>query len=399
MPADDDFYNDLYFPELQKAYETERKDVISTIQKEFTDKRDYLKKSKMAAIQEDNRHREIMNSCVSPFTGNGSLESTGYKFVHASPLVELNGHNVDFLLYKRGKSASFAIFGEAKGSIADAASAVTDFRIKIKEIKNQEVYIKTEYLKTSKTEKVFFEYVLAVPDGSAVSIVNKVVETGGGIIIWHAPITGLAQITMAPPPKRIQKTEIMVHHDTELNKAMTGPVRSNRRAFCVFPQIHIVAMLRSLVRYASPGNYGLTVNASVLKESLSKELFYMLDRYITTEVDKIIKKGLEIRFLETTNETDCYKIVGRGNSSRRDVLESVLEEKWLEYQINADLERKEEDAMTILREKYRKRRENEYKTLSSFSQTEQNKQKTTKSNFGLYFHGRMKDIHFTYSGW
>jgi len=196
---DEDFIEFLYSPSLKDAYKEDIKQRFQQIDQEFSSRKDFWETAKKNAIEDDRRHRGMINVCVAPFTGKGSLKNLGYQFIRASPLSELRIPNVDFLLYK--PTQKIAIFGEAKGSIRNQDDVINQFKARISIILQYTDYIKTNYLKLQTDEKVYFDFVLAVPSMEAPSILKKTIEKKGGIIVWHAPITGLENISSLPTKK------------------------------------------------------------------------------------------------------------------------------------------------------------------------------------------------------
>ncbi len=204
---DEEFLKFLNFKELKEAYIEEKKQRLYTIEQEFESQKNFLEASKRNSIETDRRHRGMVNVCVAPFTEKGSLINAGYQFIRASPLAEFHIPNVDFLLFKQTQRAKIAILGEAKGSISNPDKIINEFQSRIEIINQKQDYIKANYLKVSVSENVFFEYVLAVPSRDAPDILNRVIEKGSGIVVWHAPITGPEYISVAFPPKMTPNRE------------------------------------------------------------------------------------------------------------------------------------------------------------------------------------------------
>ncbi len=350
---DEEFFKFLYSPSLIDAYKEEKRQQFHQLEQEFNSKKDFLEKAKKNAIEIDRKHRGVINVCVTPFTEKGSLRNLGYQFIRASPLSELRIPNVDFLLYKQTHRTKIAIFGEAKGSISTSNpdKIINEFKTRISKIEQNTDYIKTNYLKIPINETVYFEYVIAVPSGDVPSILKKAIEKGGGIIIWHTPITGLDNISVAFPPKIIPPTieSSMMHRDHELNKAMNHAL-SNRKMFNFFPQSHPVSKLQSIFFAARIGETSLIVSEDELRENLSKELFYVDDSVIAKEAKSILSLGLKIDFLETILGTNQYRI--KAKSYRADRLEQTVEVKWIKYQLDEELKEKKELAIQEIQSKY-----------------------------------------------
>lgn len=360
---EEEFLKFLNFKKLKEAYIKEKKLQLNKLEQDFESNRNFLESSMRNDIEVDRKHREMVNVCVAPFTEKGSLIDVGYKFIRASPLVEFQSPNVDFLVFKQTPKAKIAIFGEAKGSISSPEKIISEFRKRIEIINQKQDYIKTNYLKLQKDEKVFFEYVIAVPSGYAPDVLNKVIENGGGIIVWHAPVTGHAEISIAFPSKILSNRASMMHRDHELNEALSQ-AKSNRKMFNFFPQVHTVSKLQLLLSAARVGDAGHIIINSELKECLSQDLFYLDEAAIEEEVKSIIDIGLNIGFLETTIEKDYYHVKARG--TKRDTLERQLVDKWLKNQIDDRLKVQKEQVTQEVRVKYKAKRLKEYKTFDDY---------------------------------
>jgi hypothetical protein len=196
---------------------------------------------------------------------------------------------------------------------------------------------------------------------------NKVIENGGGIIVWHAPITGPEDISIAFPTKIASNRASMMHRDHKLNEALNH-AKSNRKMFNFFPQVHPLSKLQSLLSTAKVGDEGHIIIESELKEYLSQDLFYMDETIIEEEVKSIIDLGLRIGFLDPTIEKNYYHVKARGN--KRDTLERQLVEKWIKNQSDDELKARKERVVQEVQTKYRAKRLQEYKTLGDFDQAE-----------------------------
>ncbi len=362
---EEEFLKFLYFKKLKEAYTQEKKLQLKKLEQDYESNRDFLESSMRNAIEEDRKHREMVNVCVAPFTEKGSLVNVGFKFIRASPLSEFHIPNVDFLIFKQTPKAKIAIFGEAKGSISSPEKILSEFRKRIEIINQNQDYIKTNYLKLQKDDKVFFEYVIAVPSGYAPDVLNKVIENGGRIIVWHAPITGPEDISIAFPTEIAPNRASMMHRDHKLNEALNH-AKSNRKMFNFFPQVHPLSKLQSLLSAAKVGDEGHIIIESELKEYLSQDLFYMDDAAIEEEVKSIIDMGLRIGFLETTIEKDYYHVKARGN--KRDTLERQLVDKWIKNQLDDELKARKYRVTQEVQAKYKAKRLQEYRTLRDFEE-------------------------------
>ena len=364
--SEEDFLDYLSVPDLKKEYNSSLKGLIERVKNEFESHKDFFEKSKKAAIEIDRRHRDLINSCVYPFTNSGPLAATGYKYIRAAPLRELDVPNLDFLLFKHTDRFSIAVLGECKGSISNYNSIVRELQERASLVEDNLDFIKRQYLKLSESKPVFLEYVVAVPTNDAVEMVNKIIENGGGQIVWQISIAGNPEISIAFPARGISiPRETMMHKDPQLNIAL-DPLKhtqSNRNAFNVFPQGHVYTKLCSLICSARPGDSGLVVRKEELKKDISQDLFYMDNIYIDKETDRILEKGKEIDFLECIEKDNIYKIKARG--TKRNKLETQLEEKWIKNQSEHDLDKAIEEEKLLLRDDFIKKR-GKIRTLFDF---------------------------------
>lgn len=355
--SEEDFLDYLSFPDIKNEYAKGLKDIREKIKKEFEENKDFQEKSRKAAIGIDRRHRDLINTCVYPFTNKGSLANTGYKYIRSAPLIELDLPNFDFLLFKHTDRFNIAVLGECKGSISNYRSIVRELQERESVVEDNLDYIKKQYLKLPESKQVFLEYVIAVPTNDAVEMVNKIIECGGGRIVWQLSIAGNPEISIAFPSKKISiPRDSMIHKDPLLNSELdpSKHTESNRNAFSIFPQVHAYTKLCSLISSARPGDSGLVVTKEELQRVISQDLFYMSDIYINAETDYILHKGMEIDFLESTEVDDIYKIKARG--IRRKILEGQLEVKWIRKQLQNDMDKAFEEQRLLLRHDFLKRR-------------------------------------------
>ena len=333
---EDEGYLSSLSKDLQSVYTSRKKELIKTIKAEFEKKLEFNKNSKKEGIESDRRHRDLINMCVFPFTDTGALAQTNYKYIRAAPLSELNIPNFDFLLFKNDNQRNIAIFGECKGSVSDPAAIVAETISRMKAVVDNLDTVKEKYLKLQKTSDLIIEYVIAVPSTYAIDVLNSVVKLKAKLIIWHAPLTGVAEISLAKPNKGVDAlTRDMLHSDNVLNTALNH-VTSNRKTFNYFPQGHTFSKLQSLLSAIKISRESQKViMKDELKRNLAQDLFYA-EEMVDTAVESLLSKGLEIGFLEVDQNTGTYLIKGRGY--RADILEGVLLDKWMGKQLGADLE-------------------------------------------------------------
>jgi len=349
-----EFLNSLVEDKLKRSYRLKKKSALKEIDRDFKNEVDFLKTKYDKGIEDDRRHRDILNCCIYPFIQNGPLALTGYQFVRASPLAELEVKNVDFLLFKSTSRTNIAIFGECKGSGINPAKIVAECEQRKETIEGNLDYIKTRYLGLDPNDDLFVDYVIAVPDNDAPGMLKTVIETGGRFVVWHAPLTGKAKIALAFPPKRnleMKLRESMIHRDLELNRAFQTPLRTDRSVFSVFPEGHPVSKMTFLISLANPGSSGLVVTKDeVIGQMKNTELYYLENDLIELEVRDVLNKAKDISFLEWVPEEEAYKIKCRGK--RRDTLEVKLKEKWISHRLRTELERRKQKEVERVQEEF-----------------------------------------------
>lgn len=338
---------------MKRLYLEEVKKKSKEIEKEYRENSDDYIFKKRRGIEDDRKHREMINSCIVPFTERGELrKKTGYRFIRASPLFELGVKNVDFLLFKESERISIAIFGEAKGSVSEPGKIITQFRKRIKEINNNQEHIRKEYLNLPYDTNLVFEHVIAVPSGDSNEMLNRVSETGGGIIVWHAPVTGKEELSLSIPSKEIDNKirKSMMHMNPDLRKLLLEKVETMRKLFNVFPQGHACSKLCALTSAIETQNEKRILIEQSLWRNLSQDLFYLSEEEKNKEMDWIIKQGIKINFLKSSKERSTYEVVS-GRKLRR-ALEKDLERKWIKKAIQEDLDSKIKKTVEEIQSKY-----------------------------------------------
>lgn len=321
----DDEFSESLTGELKKDYLNKKRNIIRESEAERETKFKFYHDSQIQEIGKDGRHRNILNLCVAPFTENGSMFHTGYRYIRPAPLIEIGEKNFDFLLFKRNLDKPIAIFGECKGTISNPSDIITEIESRKNAIERNIDLIKVNYLKIPKETEIEIECVLSVPSQYSQELVNYVVKTKKNLIVWHAPLTGEDEISMARPPNDgITEIRYMLHHERELNE-MSHTV-SNRRIFSYFPQGHPALQLNSLISALHYESSTVNVSRDYLKEVISQALFYT-EQSVEQTTAKILEDGLKIDFLDKSNDGILYKI--KSNTRKPEKLANILEEKWI----------------------------------------------------------------------
>ena len=366
--SEEDFIKSLTHSKSKKDYILERNKKLKEIESSFKKEKDYLVTQILTKIENDKRHSSIINSCTSPFT-HGPLAKTDYKFIRIAPLFELQLKNMDFLLFKKNSRCNIAIFGECKGSFSDPADVIKELKERRDYIEQKKDYIISNYLDLSESEKICFEYLIAVPDRDATRMQSYLIDKGGGYILWQASLTGPAEISCIFPPKSVESRRSMMHIDEGLNHCFDKGKRltCSRILINYFPQsyeFNKLSILLDAATHSESSEAERIVSESDLTSVVKENLFYMEDAFIISEVADLIKKGLEIEFLEKIDKRNdkCYKITTKQRKS--DSIEKYLKAKWVKYILEKELEKKKNEATIEIRKKFEKERKQ--KTLFDF---------------------------------
>ena len=366
---EDDFIRSLAHPEAKKEYILERNKKSREIKSNYNKEKKFFADRIVNMIEEDKRHSSIINSCISPFT-TGPLFGTDYKFIRAAPLFELNLPNMDFLLFKRNSDCNIAIFGECKGSFSDPASIIKELNERKSCIEQKKEYIIDNYLHLSPNERVHFEYVIAVPDKDAARMQNCIIDKDSGFILWQTSLTGKAEISCIFPPSKLDPKEKMMHIDHTLRKQFNGgrSIECLRVMIDYFPQSYEFNKLSILIlaaKFNASKDSERIVTKKDLNDFISKNIFYMDNEFIQSEVAQVISKGLEIEFLTKLEESveECYAITT--NPQKSNSLERHLKAKWIKSKLEKEFQRMKQEAILEIRIKFEKARAQ--KRLSDFT--------------------------------
>jgi hypothetical protein len=256
---------------------------------------------------------------------------------------------------------NIAIFGECKGSFSDPASIIKELKERKAYIEQKKEHIVSNYLHLLPSERVYFEYVIAVPDKDAARMQSCIIDKEGGFILWQTSLTGKAEISCIFPPSSLDSKEKMMHIDHTLRKQFKGSrsIACSRVMIDYFPQSYEFNKLSSLLRAArfnGSNDSERIVTKKDLEDLISSDIFYMDHDFIQSEVSDVISKGLEIEFLTRLNggEEECYKITT--NPRRSNSLERHLKVKWIKSKLEKELERMKKEAIIEIRRKFEKAR-------------------------------------------
>lgn len=348
---DNKFIMSLFSEELKGKYQAEKKAILKNTHSDLKNKRQEFEKNVVEQIEVDQAHRSLLNMCVYPFTNSGIMYKTGFFFLRASPLYELGLENFDFLLFNNHTKVPIAIFGECKGSFSNANNVLTQMVSRRAVVEANLNFIKENYLHIPKSSELIIEYVIAVTSHYSGEMSNKVIELGGDFIVWHGPKVGDEEISIHFPPEKLSiPRERMMHSHQDLNRGLQH-CPTIRDAFTFFPQMHGFSELFAIINLLNPFNPDL-IDFDDLINFLKVDLYYMDEKYISEKAHEIIRKGLEIGFLEHSDTKGIYQIKIRGKH-KTTISRNVLE-KWCNIKFSKHIKFEVEKQITQLQDLIRK---------------------------------------------
>lgn len=288
-------------------------------------------------IDIQSRHRKLISYSIFPFVqGNPG----GYKFIKAEPLEELDVPNFDFLLWNLEGSV---IFGEAKSSIPSNAKTITNQLKKRKEVaENHREYIEEEYFDA---EINHMEFVVSTYASHGDKIAKKITEEGIEFVTWvvdaHLDKLWISRARPSSPPNNLESNDLEsileeldrrhMHDISSLNSDLDR-IRTSFGQADVLPTSIIVDRLRVVVQARRVEGRHPCIDRNDIKKYVSNSVLNYSEDRIDNIVDNLIDAGKRIEFLsEWDDERAEYKIVS--NYTAKDDLESVLENKWVDWKI------------------------------------------------------------------
>ena len=306
-------------------------------------------------IRKNQEHDKYLNLCIFPFIQIEKSELFNYLFIRAEPLVELNpeekAKSFDFLIYNGKK---LAIFGEMKRSISNATNVLNELKERIEEVKKREDYIKSNYLKTKK--EVEFEFVVAVPSEYAEDMVNAIYRNGERIIVWSIHVIEELEEESVPRKYRLRMARFMsneeaerlrlIHKDKNLRRLLGGPrgiETQMETPYQVFPSSSSLKYLRVFNQLVEiRGREKELKKEKIIDFFYEKEFTYLcspLERkkrnneFINNKIENMIKKALEIDFIEATDQPGVFSVKTR-NTKKRYIEIDTLVPKYIKYKLN-----------------------------------------------------------------
>ncbi|TMT79054.1 hypothetical protein E2L06_20300 [Haloterrigena sp. H1] len=296
-------------------------------------KREDLRKE----IDVQRQHRKLISYSIFPFVQD---RPAGYKFFTAEPLEELGVPNFDFLLWNLDGSV---IFGEAKSSIPNSAESVVNQLKERKQIAEEhKEYIEEEYLGS---EIDHMEFVLSTYANHGDKIAKAIIEEGAKFITWVVdayydtlwvrqarPTSFPDNLEAEEPDAMLQELERRHTHDMAALNGELDRVTTSFGQADVLPTAIIVDQLRVVVQARRVEGRYPCVDRADIEEYVSNSSLNYTEERVTGIVDDLIGAGKRINFLsEWDDERADLKVVS--NYTAKDNLETVLEDKWIDWRI------------------------------------------------------------------
>lgn len=283
------------------------------------------------------QHRKLISYSIFPFSQG---RPAGYKFITAEPLQELDIPNFDFLLWNLDGSV---ILGEAKSSIpSNATSVVNQLSERKEKAEVYKEYLERRYL-GSDIDHMEFVLVTYVQHGD--KIAREIIEEGQEFITWVVEAkSDTLWVRQARPSKfpdnlEAEDPDDMLaeldrrhsHAVSELNGELDR-IKTSLGQADILPTSIIVDRLRVVAKARRVEGRHPCIDQEDLREYVSNSAMNFSDRRIERIVNDLIEAGKRINFLsEWDDDRADYKIVS--NYTARDDLETVLEEKWVDWRI------------------------------------------------------------------
>lgn len=303
--------------DLHEDYNSEKKNLLRKIDSKWSD-RSIFAENKNKEIKMDTYHTEVLNACIFPFVQQGSLtRQIKYSYIQSSPLSELGVKNVDFLI--ASKIDGVLIFGEAKGTINNPHTVISEYKKRIKVIEENFDYILKMFPETK-----LCEYVLAVQSGRAVETSKAILRSNANIILWQISKWNDELLSLVVPYTNdsSQRSGLM-HSNNNLNKALVD-VRTSTAFKTFYHESHPVAKMSLLTTIDKGLKNSFTFDE--FKACVDEELDNTPDSKIIKVTQQIIDTSLSIGFVKSLGDA-TYKIQSKFKNSAARYEE--LKTKWI----------------------------------------------------------------------
>lgn len=302
---------------------------------------DFPEESKRENLREQidiqRRHRKLISYSIFPFVQE---QPAGYKFFTAEPLEELGVPNFDFLLWDLDGSV---IFGEAKSSIPDTAKKVVNQLEERKEIaESHKEYIENEYLGSDIDH---MEFVVSTYVNHGDKIAQAIIEEGTEFITWVVdeyydtlwirqarPNSFPDNLSSENPDAMLKELNRRHSHDVSALNGELDRITTSFGQADVLPTTVIVDQLRVVVQARRVEDRYPCVDRADIEHYVSNSSLNYAKERVVEIVDDLIEAGKRINFLdEWDDERADLKLVS--NYTAKDDLETVLEDKWVDWRI------------------------------------------------------------------
>lgn len=319
---DTDFYSKLP-KHFHKTYKDQKASIIKDNDAKWPNKQHFDKRRD--GIEQDANHNKILSACIFPFVQQNNItQKLDYVYIRSSPLSERGVKNVDFLI--ASKTDRILIFGEAKGTITDPRTTITEYKERIKTINENSVYIQNMF-----PDIKLWEYVLGVPSDRAVETSKTITRSNTNIILWQVGIWDGDKLSIVVPDTDTATRQKMMHKNNALNKALGHEGVQTSTSFKTFyHESHPVAKMTVLTSIDKKSEHFTFTD---LQTCVSEELDNTSDSEITTIAEKIIRLAIDIGFVKQL-DGETYKIQSIYKNSRARYHE--LKNKWIRRKIELD---------------------------------------------------------------
>lgn len=329
-----------------KKYKKIRKQKIKEKKEEFISQRPRIRAEIERGIENDQRHRDLLNMCIFPFCTPERITKLGYRFIAAEPLSELGVKNFDFLIYNQKNKV--ALFGETKGSVSNPRETISETYERIDVIKEQMKFISETYLGESPS---YVEFVIGVYAMDDEKLIREIHKRGGGIIVWSIDRYNSTLSPKTLLDDRDKAIELgMLHRDASLINALKN-VQTSHKLYEIFPSSHIFSLLRILLMAKTFTDEGsLILREKDLMDIVREELFYLDEPIQEKKVGVIVDVAESIGFLRCV-APETYKIISRFRMDKS--LEKDLKRKYIKYNERKRLRQVIEEAISEAKEEVR----------------------------------------------
>jgi len=363
---DQEFLEFLQIEVLKKKYQIGLDEIDKKIKEEFENKDAHTGQYKKRddEIRNDKKHRNVVNACIYPFSHKGLMAELGYYFIRTEPLLEKDQSDVDFVIESPKKGV--AIFGEAKTSTIDSHDLVTEMRKRKDMVEENLQYLQESLIPNSKT----FEYVFGTHAIEARDLYASVVKSGQNLMVWmYGGIEDDANVLSiyVPPDVSTETRKRVMHEDNELNRKLVRvPTSTKYKLF--FPKSHPIAKLQILtwIDKDIEGDEAETKETFSLKDVMKVfevELEHFTPDFIERIARWVLDYAVKIGFIVQI-DAENYKI--SISSCDPEARFQDLKEKWIEYSINREKDKKKTDMKLSLQNKLRQDKSENYKGLQPF---------------------------------